>query len=138
MEMVIKMKKLLFILLISLSQLNAEVITIKSEGCKFKEINKNDLKFIFMGAKTTYNNQEVKFIYNENQNKKISFFKIYLNKNENQMKTYWTTMIYTGKKQPPEESSLKNIDKFVINNNCIIFFIEEEELTKSWKKLDVI
>jgi hypothetical protein len=132
------MKKLLFILLLILSQLNAEVITIKSEGCKFKEISKNDLKFIFMGAKKEYKNQEVKFVYNENENDKIIFFQKFLSKNENQMKSYWTKMIYTGKKQPPEEFNFKNIDK-IINNNCVLFFInEKEEITKHWEKINVI
>lgn len=131
------MKKLLILIFIFFSA-NADIKVLKSNKCLFTKISKDDLRHLFLGIKTNYGNQFIKIVYNTNEKDQEIFSKEYLDKTTTQMNMYWTKMIYTGKRRPPEQSDFTKINKYSENKDCILFFDSNEKIQKGWTELEII
>lgn len=91
----------------------AEIAIIANKASSLTAVQTSDIQRVYLGKTKKINGTEVSPI-NQANNKNLSdtFNKTVLNKTSNQVKAYWSKLIFTGKGTPPKEL---NNDIEVIN-----------------------
>ena len=98
------------------------------------EFSNNYLKKIFLAKTKKFPSGESAVVVDQKSGSDIrkNFLKNLLNKSENQMKAYWSRLIFTGKALPPKEiDSDAEIKKLVNENSSLIGYIDAESVDDS-------
>lgn len=133
------MIRLFIILFVMTHCFGSDVVVIKSQECTAKEISKTELKYLFLGVTTVHNNQDIVIYYNQKEKLQANFFESYMDKTPMQMKMYWTKMIYTGKKHPPQMIDSDELKKIGASSvSCMYTFVENDKIAKGWSRIDVV
>lgn len=97
---------------------------------KVKKIFLKKIKTLPNGSKAIPVDQKKGSAIRDEFNKKI------LNKNENQLESYWSRRIFTGRGTPPDEKN--DVKSFVANNSSAIGYIDTSKVDSSVKVLFTI
>jgi len=98
------------------------------------EFSRNYLKKIFLAKTKKFPSGESAVVVGQKAGSDIrkEFLKNLLNKSENQMKAYWSRLIFTGKALPPKEiGSDMEVKKLVNENPALIGYIDAESVDES-------
>lgn len=109
------------------AQAYAEVSVIVSTNNANAAIDENTLSRIFLGKTSSFpdGSQSIPVDQNEGAAARDSFNETVLGKNANQLKAYWSRLIFTGKGTPPKESGNDtDIKALVANNPNLIGYID--------------
>ena len=130
------MKKFL-LLLITITFLQAEnIAVVVSKELNVTELSKSQIKRLFLSKTNHINNIRVKVVELQNTSYKKYFYKKVSGKSKRQLRSYWTTLIYTGKAQPPKQ--LQNIQELLQKmkeDNKLITYLPLSQVTKDMKIL---
>jgi hypothetical protein len=133
------MKKLFFFL-ITITFLQAEnIAVVVSNNFDATELSKSQIKRIFLAKTNRVNSTKIKVVELKNTAYKKEFYKQVSGKSQAQLRSYWTTLIFTGKAQPPKQ--LQDMKELIANmkeDNRIITYIPESKITKDMKVLYTI
>jgi len=128
------MRYLFSILFITLALNATDINVIASQGCNFDTITYKSLKDLFMKKTKVYADKHIEVLDNNECYK--NFISKYLSKSPTKMRIYWTRMIFTGSKKPPQKISEDKLIKTDINS-CKISYTKLTHL-QGWKVLNVI
>ena len=132
------MKYLIILSIIIFDFANADIEIIASPSCKVEVIAKSDIKKLFMLKKRRISKESIKIIDSSEKITYKKFIKQYMNKSPRRMKTYWTRMLFTGKKIPPKKLSLGELNSLDNSRACYLTYIIDEELKpKDWKTIKI-
>lgn len=109
------------------AQAYAEVSVIVSTNNANAAIDENTLSRIFLGKTSSFpdGSQSIPVDQSEGAAARNSFNETVLGKNANQLKAYWSRLIFTGKGTPPTESgSDADVKALVANNPNLIGYID--------------
>ncbi|NVK24624.1 MAG: phosphate ABC transporter substrate-binding protein [Gammaproteobacteria bacterium] len=102
-------------------------------------IDNNDISTIskvFLGKSKSFDDSLIAIPINlseENPNR-IAFEKSVLNKSANQMKAYWSKLVFTGKGTPPQEiNDETELVKLVSKNPNLIAYVDDELVNEQVK-----
>lgn len=102
-------------------------------------IDNNDVSTIskvFLGKSKSFDDSLIAIPINlseENPNR-IAFEKSVLNKSANQMKAYWSKLVFTGKGTPPQEiNDETELVKLVSKNPNLIAYVDDELVNEQVK-----
>ncbi len=132
--------KILIFLFCSISLYGENLAIVISKDANIGSLSKKELSKIFL-SKTRKLPSGEKTILIEINDKKIQskFYQTICNKNENQLRKYWTKMIFTGRGQPPKKvKSVDEIISYIKNNKNVISYIPLKNVDKSMQILMVI
>jgi len=88
----------------------ADVVIIVSPASGISSISQKQAKRIFLGKMKKVNGKALVAIdQNEGSASRDAFYKTVVKKSESQLKSYWSTRIFSGKGTPPK--SVKNDDE---------------------------
>ena len=92
-----------------------DLVIITNENVPTSVLSKDDIKQIFLGKKTTWDNGEkIIFVVQTGTDANTSFLKTYILKNAYQFDIYWKKQVFTGKgKAPKSFSSEQELVQFV-------------------------
>ena len=109
------------------------LVVIVSKNSNIHTISKKELSKIFLSKTRNLPNGKKSFLVEiDDKVIKSKFYKEICNKNENQLRKYWTKMIFTGKGQPPKKiKSINEIIKYVANNKNAISYIPSQYINNS-------
>lgn len=99
-------------------------------------ITESDIKKIYLGKKKFFSsgNRVIPIDQKEGSATTTFFNTSVLGKSNQQMKTYWSQMLFTGKATPPMRSeNAVEIKKLTANNPAIIGYIDSSEVDESVK-----
>ena len=130
------MKKLL-LLFIALACLKAEdIVVVISNDLAVSELSKAQIKRLFLAKSSQIDNIRVKIVELENTSYKEHFYKEVSGKSKAQLRSYWTTLIYTGKAQPPRQlENMQELLKRMREDKKIITYLPVSKITKDMKVL---
>lgn len=122
--------KFFFLFFFSIHIYANSLVVIVSKDSNIQDITKKELSKIFL-AKTKRLPSGEKSLVVESTNKELQakFYKTICNKNEKQLRKYWTKMIFTGRGQPPKKiKSIPELISFVKNNKNAISYIPFKDI----------
>jgi len=103
------------------------------------EITKAQVKKIFLGRSTTFNNGEKAIaIETEGGKTKEQFLKQVIRKDKSAVESYWARMLFTGKATPPKQySTEEEVKKLVASNPNTIGYIDSLLVDDSVKAISL-
>jgi len=128
------MRYLLITLVLLVSIVNAKIVIVVSEQCEFDKISTENIKYIFMGMKSSLLGQKIVAVDSSDRNLYEKFSKKYLNKNLTKMKIYWTRMVFSGKRKLNKKVHLDNLDS--LKEKCSITYLREKDIPKFLKRVE--
>ena len=130
------MKKLI-IFLLSITFLQAEnIAVVVSNSFDATELSKSQIKRIFLAKTNRVNSTKVKVVELKNTSYKKEFYKQVSGKSQSQLRSYWTTLIFTGKAQPPKQlQDMQELIEKMKADSRIITYIPVSKITKDMKVL---
>jgi ABC-type phosphate transport system substrate-binding protein len=114
-----------------------DVTVICNKSVSNSSVSKQDLKNIYMGKKTTWNdNKKIVFVVLDNSNVNDQFLSSYINKSAAQFSSYWKEKVFTGQGTPPKSLvSDKEMIQFVTQTDGAIGYVSSGEALDNVKKL---
>lgn len=96
-------------------------------------LNKDEIKQIFLGKKTQWeDNSGITFVLPDDDKLLSAFLKAYIGKTPDQFKNYWKKQVFTGKgKMPKALGTSAELMKFLADNQGAISFMRSEEVDKA-------
>lgn len=116
----------------------AEVVVVVSARSTLSALSKNQILDIFLGKANRFpdGSQAVPIDRNEDSDVRQEFYMKFANKSPAQVKAYWTSIIFTGRGQPPREiTNGVELKKFLAENPSAISYIDKDLLDSSVKAL---
>jgi ABC-type phosphate transport system substrate-binding protein len=119
--------------------LAGDIIVICNKSVAESTVGKQDLKNIYMGKKTTWNdNKKIVFVVQDNSNVNEQFLSTYINKSSAQYSSYWKEKVFTGQGTPPKSlASDKEIIQFVTQTDGAIGYVSSGDGLDNLKKLTI-
>jgi ABC-type phosphate transport system substrate-binding protein len=116
-----------------------DITVICNKSVPESSINKQDLKNIYMGKKTTWNdNKKIVFVVQDNATANDQFLSTYINKSAAQYSSYWKEKVFTGQGTPPKSlASDKEMIQYVTQNDGAIGFVSSGDSLENVKKLSI-
>ena len=114
----------------------AEVVVIANKSVTTDNINLKDLKKIFLGKKTYWddNKKITLFVLSKSDTHK-EFVRKYLGKSTSQFTNYWKQQLFTGKGMMPHRTKAEEILAKVQQTEGAIGYIDAELATSDVKKI---
>jgi ABC-type phosphate transport system substrate-binding protein len=116
-----------------------DIIIIGNKSVADSKLNKQDLKNIYLGKKTTWNdNKKIVFVTQDNSGVSDQFLSEYVSKSSAQYSSYWKEKIFTGQGTPPKSfASDKEMIQFVTQTEGAIGYVSSSEGLDNVKKLTI-
>ncbi|MFN3714385.1 MAG: hypothetical protein ACK4SX_12070 [Alcanivoracaceae bacterium] len=101
------MKRWMILILLCLPMLSqAEIVVVTGSQSKLSSLTENEVRQLFSGQLRTLSGQRVQPLDLPNVNRhREEFYRKLLGRSPDQMRAYWTRLIFTGQGQPPREIS---------------------------------
>ncbi len=96
-------------------------------------LDKDDIKQIFLGKKTQWNDTSgIAFVLLDDGDTLNAFLKTYIGKSPDQFKNYWKKQVFTGKgKMPKAFRTSAELMQFLSDNRGSIGFMRSEDVDKA-------
>ena len=112
-------------LLFPILTLAEDVLIIGNPSIKPSSLSKNDVKYIFLGKKRSWDNGDhITFALHKKPEIQEAFLHKYLKKNPYQFKNYWKQQVLTGKDAAPRSfKSDQEVVKFIAETKGAIGYV---------------
>jgi len=131
------MKNFMISILFVISFLHADIEVIISSACKVETLSQHEIKNIFMLKRKMIEDQSITILESSDKETYTHFIKLYLKKSRRKMKVYWTRMLFTGKKIPPQKVSSKELKLLDGCTRCYISYLPIEKKPEDWNILTI-
>jgi ABC-type phosphate transport system substrate-binding protein len=133
--------KLLFIILLTLTTTNlcADGIIIANTSSAMASLSQNDVKKIFLGQKTYWENgQKIIIVIQKKGEVHKQFLKKYLNKSTLNFRNFWRKKIFSGNSSLPKTlNEDEDIVEYIANNSGAIGYIHKKNASNNTKLLTI-
>jgi len=124
--------KTFLLLLLSIYNLNAQIVVVTNKNSQIDTISKEMIQYIYLAKTDTINGIKIKPILSNNENLHNEFCNTVLYKSEFQYNSYWTRLVFTGRKPISERLEWKDIVEKLKELNTIVY-IDKKNVTGEWK-----
>lgn len=106
-----------------------DIIIIGNKSVAESKLAKNDIKNIYLGKKTTWNdNEKIVFLTQDDTSISDEFLKEYVNKSASQFDSYWKAQVFSGKGTPPKSfASDSEMVQFVAQTKGALGYVSSNE-----------
>ncbi|MEJ2612510.1 MAG: phosphate ABC transporter substrate-binding protein [Candidatus Thiodiazotropha sp.] len=114
----------------------ADVVVVVSATSTVNSLTKNQVSNIFLGKTSSFPNGDkaIAIDQKDGSSEWIDFYKKVSGKSDSQLKSYWATLIFSGRKQPPKQlADSSEVKKSISSNPSQISYIAEETVDSSVK-----
>ena len=131
------MKNLFLLLTLLTSLLKAQdIAVVASNSFDATKLSKAEIKRIFLSKTNYINNKRIHVLEIKNTSYKRDFYKKVSGKSPVQLRSYWTTLIFTGKAQPPKQiKDMQELIQLLLKDSKAISYIPLDAVTKDMKVL---
>lgn len=125
---------LTFIISTALSAKDLAVVI--SARCTIDSLNENEVKRIFLAKTYRINGKKIKVVELKDTDYKNEFYESVVHKTQDQLHSYWVTLIFTGKAKPPTQlESFDNLVSQINKDELIISYLPLSMVTSDMKVL---
>ena len=105
------------------------IIIIRNKSIAESKLDKNDIKNIYLGKKTTWSdNQKIVFVTQDDTGISDEFLKEYVNKSASQFDSYWKAQVFSGKGTPPKSfASDSELVQFVAQTKGALGYVSSNQ-----------
>jgi len=116
-----------------------DIVIVGNKSVAESKLNKQDLKNIFLGKKTTWSdNKKIVFVTQDNSSASDQFLTEYVNKSTSQFSSYWKEKVFTGQGTPPKSfASDKELIQFITQTEGAIGFVSSGDGLDNVKKITI-
>ena len=115
---------------------NSEVQVIANPGIGVAELTSDDLKSIFLGAKSAIGGAAVEPVFEQTGAIHEAFLRTYLGKSDVALRNHFKTLVFTGKgAQPKAFASDADVLKYVASTRGAIGYVKASADTAGAKKI---
>jgi ABC-type phosphate transport system substrate-binding protein len=114
----------------------ADVVVVVSATSTVNSLTKNQVSNIFLGKTSSFPNGDkaIAIDQKDGSSEWIDFYKKVSGKSDSQLKSYWATLIFSGRKHPPKQlADSSEVKKSISSNPSQISYIAEETVDSSVK-----
>ena len=135
------MKKITTILMLTVGLFTANVFAGTSvivNKSNTTTLTQKEVSKIFLGKKKSFSNGNivVPLALEDGNSVRVIFNKSITNKNESQLKAYWSKLVFTGKGTPPKKISTEaDVVKLVSENPATIGYVDSGSVNDSVRVL---
>jgi ABC-type phosphate transport system substrate-binding protein len=135
------MKKITTILMLTMGLFTANVFAetaVIVNKTNATTLTQKEVSKIFLGKKKSYNDgsQVIPVALEDGNPVRAKFNSSITNKNESQLKAYWSKLVFTGKGTPPKKISTEaDVVKLVAANPATIGYVDSSKVDDSVKVL---
>jgi ABC-type phosphate transport system substrate-binding protein len=116
----------------------ADVQVIANPSVAVAELTADDLKDIFLGAKTAIGGGAVEAVFEQGGDTHLQFLKAYVGKSDAALRTHFKTLVFTGKgAQPKTFANDAEMLKYVAKTKGAIGYVSASADTAGAKKIQV-
>jgi ABC-type phosphate transport system substrate-binding protein len=130
---------LLFALSVPVVSMAEGVLIIANESTAVSSLDRDDVKQIFLGRKTTWDDDtKITFVVQDRTKAGDAFLKAYLQKTASQYDNYWKKQVFTGQGRAPYSfSSNQELVEFVSQTPGAIGYVSKTTNTEGTKIITV-
>jgi ABC-type phosphate transport system substrate-binding protein len=128
------------ILALGVEATEAEVVVVVSAKNPVNKLSQNEVLDIFLGKANRFpdGSMAVPIDRNEDAAIRAEFYSKFADKSPAQIKAYWSSIIFTGRGQPPREfSNNAELKKYLVENPSAIGYIDRDSLDSGIKALQI-
>ena len=117
-----------------------EVVLVVSKKATVSALTRQQVADIFLGRTASYPNgmRVIPIDQQEGSDVREAFYHQYLGRSSEQVRAYWSKIVFTGKGSPPLEiSSVERIKRIVRDNPNYIGYIDREVVDPSVRIIEV-
>lgn len=114
----------------------AEVVVVVSTKSALAALSKDQVSDIFLGKSSTFPGGElaIPIDLSEGTAQREEFHKTVTGRSANQLKAYWSKMVFSGRATPPKEApSQSDVKKIVATNPSTIGYLDKSAVDASLK-----
>jgi hypothetical protein len=130
------------LVLISTMALSAEkspIAVVVSEQSPIKEMNKSDIAAIFMGQLASLQAAHSLIpLDSEESELRDMFYQMLLGRSNNQMRAYWSRMVFVGQGKPPTKATRDNLQNKIPGPPPAISYVPANEVGAGLKVIYVL
>ncbi len=119
---------LIFLLTVKTILYSSDVNLATSKPCNMHSLKHAEIKQLFMHMKSQIADQAITALDTSDAVLYKEFIQEYLLKTPQQMRVYWTRMIFTGTRKPPRKLKLGK----QVKNRCCISYFYQDSLPNTW------
>jgi len=131
------MKTFFLISVVLTNILFAQTIYIASPSCVVNSLSKYQLKQFYLGHLHQHNDKKVIALNIEDSTLQKEFTTTILNKTPNQLKMYWSRMLFTGRKTPLDTIKYEDLSKLEQSKECHITYVQEGKVAQNWSIIEI-
>lgn len=124
--------KLLIVLLIFLSLIEAKLVIVTNSNSDIGILTKESIKYLYLAKTNKIKNIKIKPLLSKDRNLHKRFINRIIDKNILQYSSYWARLVFTGRKSIPRRLGTEEITQMLKEKNTIIY-IEKKDIKKEWK-----
>ena len=124
--------KLLTLLLLLTSFLYSELIIVTNSKSTINSLSKESIKYLYLAKVNKIKGIKIKPLLSKDTTLHEEFVRNIINKNILQYNSYWTRLVFTGRKSIPMRLNKEDIDEKLLEINTIIY-IRKEDFNANWK-----
>ncbi|QOY54741.1 hypothetical protein HUE87_00375 [Candidatus Sulfurimonas marisnigri] len=122
----------ILLLFITTYLLHANIVIVTNKDSNINSLSKESIKSIYLAKINKINNITIEPLLCKNEKLCEKFVNKILNKSMSQYNSYWTRLVFKGKKAISRKFNNDEIVK-KLNNLNTIAFIEKKDLKENWK-----
>lgn len=128
------MMKYLFFLLFTLSLGYSKILIVTNQDTQLEALSQNKIQYLFLGKVSKIDGVNLKPILIKDDKLHEEFLDKGLNKSVKQFKSYWSRLIFTGKRSTFKKIMPNELDTYLDEVNTVTY-IEKDQLQPEWKIL---
>ncbi|MDT8338085.1 MAG: hypothetical protein RQ763_02665 [Sulfurimonas sp.] len=124
--------KTLFLLLLNIYFLNAQIVVVTNKNSQIDAISKELVQYIYLAKIDKIEDVKVVPILSDDEKLHNQFCNTVLEKSESQYNSYWARLVFTGRKSISKRLDWQEMVEKLKEVNTIAY-INKENLTNEWK-----
>lgn len=117
-------------------QANDELVVVVSKASPVQQLSRAAVSALYLGILGTNEvNHDLKPLDLQDGNVRDDFYKQLLGRSRNQMRAYWSRMVFTGKGKPPRAYTANEVHQALLANPALIAYLPRSQLDATLRPL---
>ena len=127
--------KFLSLIIFLNSLLFCELIIVTNKNSNINSLSKESIKYLYLAKVNKINGVKIKTLLSKNKKLHKEFVNNVINKSVLQYNSYWTRLVFTGRKSIPKRLDMTHIKEELLKLNTIVY-IKPEDYDPRWKVIN--
>lgn len=124
--------KIFIALILTILTLNAKIVVVTNKNSSIPSLSKEIVEYLYLAKIDSYNNTKISPIVSASNDLHDSFCNHILDKTVYQYDSYWSRLVFSGKKPLPKKYDFEEIKAKLKELNTIAY-IDKKDVNDEWR-----